>query len=154
MFVQNSFSTKMTIAAFSLFMIFLAGCAAGPSTSMQNGQLWRGKVSGDASGVIEVNVYKNPEQEGVYTVSGFIKADVVAGSAGPSKADLSINGKLIDGVLKGRLSGIVSAVSITTTAAGEVVGNMSATKGAGTYQARASEFGMRYRGKWVIECVQ
>jgi hypothetical protein len=127
------------------------GCAPGTRALDQKGELWICELTGDALGEMKMYLDKSSSQEDLYTVSGKADILVVVEGLGTSRARVVLKGKVVDGVMKVKISGIgISDDGESRAVTGELMGTVSETEGFGEYKAVSGSRGT-YVGKWTMK---
>lgn len=138
------------ILPFALFLTF--GCV---STQIEQGtdrEPWAGKFTGMIEADYKMFFSRSEEEEDIYFVKGAFSADLekVAGGHGRGTMHGTIKGKIKDGIVNIRISGIaLGDWSGTIPISGKMIGTLSKTQAFGKWNISAqAETQYYFSGEW------
>jgi hypothetical protein len=146
-------ASKLTVLCIILIAgLFIVGHATSQVVSDADSEEWVGKVTGMATGDLELFVTQTGEGEG--SVRGKLTADLnFTGAYGSATAICSIKGNVTDGILKGIISGSVLLDVAPTGINGELIGTIiSETQMSGTWSV--THIAGSHSGEWTAEKVR
>jgi hypothetical protein len=133
-------------------VLSILGCASTQFVPDADTEKWIGKISGMAKGDLELFFKQTQDQSDFYSVSGsFVMNLETTGGYGSGTATGQVKGKVKNGIMKAKISGVAHVEDGSSHIFGEIIGTISKTKAFGTW--RMGHIDGSHSGKWTVEKV-